>query len=311
MGTSEKGKKQPITFSQLIKVIKYNNYRLSSGKNVLELPLYFALGKSFLSSYKEFFEKYNNLLHEENVDEDIRNTAKDLSDDLYKTVEKYLDGDIFTSYKLFCDAMSHIEGILPLVPINEGVFYRMRSDLGLTLRKDFWHIPFDKVYLSKSERFSIEGYPILYLGFSKHVCEIEISEGSLAEFSLNKPIYDVLDLTLGQGEGKRLLSDEKLIKVYPLIASCYIVPFYSILTNKECKPKNIFFREEYIIPQFLTMYIKAKKLAKGIIYYSVKDPNLNISGTGENDLRNLALYTSRIEGEIYDKQLMDYFDIKL
>lgn len=311
MNTTEKEKKKSISFAQLIDAIEYNNYRLSSGKKVLELPLYFVLGKSVLSCYEEFYDKYNTLLQDEQVDEDIRKTAKKLSDGLLETVKNYLNGKIATSYSNFRNAMSHIEGILPLVQVEERDFYRMRSDLGLTDTKDFWHIPFNKVYLSKSERFSIEGYPILYLGYSKNVCEKEISEGSLAKFSLKRPISDVLDLTLGQGEGMRFLSDDQLMKVYPLIASCYVVPFYSILKEKECRPTCAFFREEYIIPQFLTMYLKDEKKAKGIIYYSVKDPNLKVYGKDEDDLRNLALYTSRNDGEIYDKQLMDYFEIKL
>ena len=176
--------------------------------------------------------------------------------------------------------------------------------------EDFYHLPFDKIHLSKSERFSIEGYPCLYLGYSKRVCEIEISSGSLAQFFLKETLNRILDLTLGQGEGKKDISEINLVKVYPLIASCYIVPFYSTIQEKECRPSKSFFREEYIIPQLLTLYLKEEDIADGIIYYSVKDPNLDTQGKGENDFRNLVLFTNRENntGEIFDSELINKFD---
>lgn len=151
------------------------------------------------------------------------------------------------------------------------------------------------------------------MGYSKHVCEIEISSGSLAKFVLNEPLNNILDLTLGQGEGKKDIPEIDLVKVYPLIASCYIVPFYSTIQEKECRPDKSFFREEYIIPQLLTLYLKEEDIANGIIYYSVKDPNLDIQGEGEKDLRNLVLFTNRENntGEMYDNELMSKFDITL
>lgn len=310
MSTSKKATKT-VSFAQLISAMKNCKYLLSSGKYVLELPLYFVNGKTFLTCYKEFLNLYEDLLQDEKVGEEIFNTVANLNKGLCNTIDEYLKGDIMSSYNIFCNTMNPIKGILPRRTINQGVFYRMRSDTELFDPIDFWHIPFNKRYLSQSERFSIEGYPILYLGYSKRVCELEISGGSLAKFNLLDSIENVLDLTLGQGEGQHLISDEDLMKTFPLIASCYVVPFYSILKQKEIKLKGVSFREEYIIPQFLTMYIRKELKANGIIYYSVKDPNLQTYGIGEDDLRNLALYTKHVEGEMYDEQLMKKFLITI
>lgn len=301
-----------ISFNQLNDAAKNGNYLLRSGKNVMELPLFFALGKSVVNSYKEFFEKYESLLENEHVSKDIIEAVNILNKGLLAAVQKYLNGNAFSAYRIFKNVMAPIKGILPILPsIDGGVFYRMRSDKGLSDKNDFWHIPFNKTYLSKSERFSIAGYPILYLGYSKRVCKLEIPEGTLAKFELKEPVNKILDLTLGQGEGKRSLSDEDLMIVFPLIASCYVVPFYSVQLEQECKPNGVFFREEYIIPQLLTMYMKETKTANGIIYYSVKDPNLDVYGKGENDLRNIALYTSRGNRVTHDKVLMNKFEITI
>ena len=310
-GQSNKDVRQDVKFEQLVNTTRGGEYLLSTHKKVLELPLHFKLGMSIEDSYKEFYDKYVYLLERCNVNVEIINIAYQLGRGLLDTVRDYLNGKIVSAYNRFEQAMSQIANYLPLVQVDSRVFYRMRNGKALTDIKEFWHIPFDKNYLSRSERFSIEGYPILYLGYSKHVCELEIQKGSLAALKLNESIDRVLDLTLGQGDGKRLLQDSDLMKIYPLIASCYVVPYYSVFSKTICAPDNPSFREEYIIPQFLTVYLKEKGVANGIIYYTVKDPNLNPNDTGEKDPRNLALFTTRVKGKNHDEELMNKFTINI
>ena len=300
-------------FQQLINSAKCQAYPLLSGKNVMELPLFFALGKSFIDNFDNFTSQYLNNLKGNDVDSDTVNLVESLMQNIRKTINEYLNGKLASAYSTFKDVMKPIKDILPIKTVQSGTFYRMRAEGGLADTKEFLHLPFDKIYLSKSERFSIEGYPCLYLGYSKHVCEIEIASGSIAKYKLKGSLDKILDLTLGQGEGKRDISEEDLVKVYPLIASCYIVPFYSIIQEKECRPNKSFFREEYIIPQFLTLYLKEEGLANGIIYYSVKEPNLDLQCRGEKDYRNIVLFTNREKyiNKIYDRDLIEKFDITL
>ena len=300
-------------FQQLINSAKCQAYPLYSGKNVMELPLYFALGKSFKDNYENFSFQYLKLLSDNNVDNETIGIVEELTKVFKNTVNEYLNGKVESSYSSFKGSMELIKEILPIKKIYNRTFYRMRADGGITDKKEFYHLPFDKIHLSKSERFSIEGYPCLYLGYSKRVCELEISSGSIAKFNLKEPLNNILDLTLGQGDGKNDIQEIDLVKVYPLIASCYIVPFYSIIQEKECRPDKSFFREEYIIPQLLTLYLKEEGIANGIIYYSVKDPNLDLQGRGEKDFRNLVLFTNRENNtnEMFDNELIDKFEITL
>lgn len=300
-------------FQQLVYSASHTRYPLYSGKNVMELPLYFTLGKSFIDNLSNFYSQYLVLLKDNEVDDSTIEIVEELTEKLKKTVNNYLNGKVGSAYSEISDVIKLIKTSLPIKIINNGIFYRMRAEGGLLDSKDFYHLPFNKVHLSKSERFSIEGYPCLYLGYSKRVCELEISSGSLAEFKIKEPLNNIIDLTFGQGDGKEDISEIQLVTVFPLIASCYIVPFYSTIHGKECRPDKSFFREEYIIPQLLTQYLREEDLANGIIYYSVKDPNLDTHGKGENDLRNLVLFTNRANAidNIYDNVLMDKFQIKL
>ena len=282
----------------------------------MELPLYFTIGKTFFENYDNFSSQYIEILKETNVDVGTIRFVKRLTTKLRETVEKYLNGEVESAFTLFKKAMKLLEEnpmILPIKTIEERTFYRMRAEDGITDEKEFYHVPFDKSYLSRNERFSIDGYPCLYLGYSKRVCEIEVTSGTLAKFTLKEPIKRILDLTLGQGEGKKDISEIQLVKVFPLIASCYIVPFYSTLQKKECRPDKSFFHEEYIIPQLLTQYLKEEGIANGIIYYSVKDPNLKPYVKSEEDFRNLVLFTNRDinTGEKYDNELIGKFEITL
>ena len=306
-------KNNECIFQQMVNSVRRIRYPINSGKNVMELPLYFSLGKSFEDNYENFSSQYLKLLSDNNVDNVTIGVVEKLTDELRKTVNEYLNGKIVSAYSTFKDAIEPIKEILPVKTVQEGTFYRMRAYAGITDKKEFYHLPFDKIHLSRSERFSIEGYPCLYLGYSKRVCEVEISSGSLAKFVLRKSLTHILDLTLGQGNGKKDISEIDLVKVYPLIASCYIVPFYSTIQEKECRPDKSFFREEYIIPQLLTLYLKEEGIANGIIYYSVKDSNLDLQGKGEKDFRNLVLFTNRgkMLDDVYDNELIDKFIITL
>jgi hypothetical protein len=279
----------------------------------MELPLYFALGKTFMENIDNFSSQYLKLLSDNKVNNDIVGIVDNLIKNLRGTVNEYLNGKIGSAYSAFKDAMDPIKDFFSIKTIQNETFYRMRAIGGIMDIKEFYHLPYNKIHLSKSERFSIEGYPCLYLGYSKHVCEIEISSGSIARFTLKEPLNKILDLTLGQGDGRKDIPEISLVHIYPLIALCYIVPFYSTIQEKECRPDKSFFREEYIIPQLLTLYLKEESIADGIIYYSVKDPNLDTQGRGEKDYRNLVLFTNGENNtdEMYDNELMDKFDITL
>lgn len=188
--------------------------------------------------------------------------------------------------------------------------YRLRSDReNLKGKVDFMHVPFNKLYLCSSMRFSMPGNPCLYLGYSKDVCYKELGierGGSMCHFR-TKDILKIVDLTLHKTDSKKI----NLFEFWPILAACYVAP----------TDTNVNFKEEYIFPQILMYAIKeyAQKGVKGLRYYSCRYPDLDPAIV---DYMNIALFAHshsdndiNIEKDLcfsfdqpYDNDLMDKLD---
>lgn len=182
------------------------------------------------------------------------------------------------------------------------MFYRMRTDFDIKNKEQFYHLPLSLRSKCASERYSIAGYPCLYIGYSKKDCYLEISpNGSMIGLSL-KEEYDlqVLDMTFYEDQMKNRRCDD-FIKVWPIIAACNLV-------LPKADTEKVKFREEYVIPQLLTAFLKHKNIYDGICYYSVRNETLNPQGIGEDDYRNLVLFPDFIGENEYDNSLLDKFE---
>lgn len=218
------------------------------------------------------------------------------------SIKLYLSGDIIKAYLKFSEVMVCCENNLPYKSVEHNVlFYRMRDKFDLVEKEQFFHLPVKMRSKCSSERYSIAGYPCFYLGYSKNDCFVEISRnGSMIGLSLNERYnMKVLDLTFYE-EQMNKSSIENFIKVWPLIAACNL--FFQRADTNGAK-----FREEYIVPQMLTTYLRHANTVDGICYYSVRNENLDTNGIGENDFRNLVLFPNISSAE-YDMDLMNKFD---
>lgn len=163
-------------------------------------------------------------------------------------------------------------------------YCRIRPDKGDS-RKDLFHIPFSQINKVRANRYSIAGYPCLYLSGSEGNVDAALSlawsECNMpntfywSEFQVRteeKPIT-LLDFTpapffsaekraklytsaLNGIESKDFII--KMISTYPLMAACSLVV--------EGKEQN--FNPEYIIPQILLSWIRKDDRYRGIAYYS-------------------------------------------
>lgn len=309
----------------LVKLYKCN-YLTFNGRDVLNLPWHIPMETSIVDFMKAAFSTYNLLVKDaQGADQDnILNTKiEGTSSNLIQVMEKYLEGNISGAYESFKKVMKILsteDNLLPIKEIANGTpFYRARRGKGHKIENDFYHVPFNQRYLTNSERFSIAGYPCLYVGYSKEVCIKEMGKDcSLIRMALKHPhSIKVYDLTLGEED--TFWHIDKIVILFPLIASCYLVPFYCKEREKECPPSPLNFKEEYIIPQLLTMYLmnevkdeEGNRLVDGIRYYSVKDVNLNPQN--EEDM-NLILFTNYEPKEnCYSKicdQTIPYYDMDL
>lgn len=303
----------------LIKYVKcHPEYWSLNGKPILEYPLQVPLGVSMYEFLKDLFEKYHRLLNQ-NIQEalndvkiidSIRKITKRISNTILSALRLYYKGNVVKAYSVFAEMMKDIDqNYIPEKNVEYGQrFYRMRTELNKTDVKDFYHLPTSLRYKSGTMRFSISGYPCFYIGYSKNVCQKEISQkGSIISLSLKKGIrLKVFDLTFGKDQLENQEKVGAFMAVFPLISACYIKMDEEISRNAK-------FQEEYIIPQMLTSYLRNKTNYDGVCYFSVRNENLEPNGREENDYRNLALFTNvyiedSIQGLIEDEMSKDFAD---
>lgn len=186
--------------------------------------------------------------------------SKVLSIDLDNSGARYID--YFSSYGL----------------INTN-FYRIRKSDGNGKKfevNDLYHIPFELRTEIKPQRFSILGYPSLYLGTSVYICWLEMGQPSISDvyvsrFKQNESVSlvdlcvldEFTDLSI-QGESQRAF---RFLITFPLIAASLV----------KVKKTESPFKPEYIIPQLLLQFIRNDKMIDGIMFTSTKilDRNYN------------------------------------
>ena len=150
---------------------------------------------------------------------------------------------------------------------DEGsFFYRMRACEGeyLFSKEELFHIPFEKRQKISNQRFSLSGYPCLYLGSSIYVCWEE----------LNRPQIDNANIV-----GLKLCRPIKLIdlRIPPKIqdiSDYYRIPLIIACSVQVREPMSPY-KPEYVISQALLhalIYMNNRKDNSfgynGIIYYS-------------------------------------------
>ena len=174
------------------------------------------------------------------------------------------------------------------VKYPEGInLFRIRSSNSKYLsQRDIFHIPFEDRGKIRNQRFSINGFPCLYFGSSIYVCWEELNRPDfenlvISKFKLLTKRPKILDLTFSIHEAKSIITNFKKgdayyewllfniidkIVLFPLIISCSII-------NKE---RADIFKEEYVIPQLLTEWVRNGNKINAIEYYSLSLPDYNL-----------------------------------
>ena len=266
---------------------------------VFELPL--KKGPTSISTIlKNKFNIYLELLEKLDKRDKYTRNIRDHIEYIHNLCKKlllahksYLQGSPYKAYDHFSNGMSKLEAFL-LFSIRERVkypdsysFFRIRESKEKYLSpKDIFHIPFEHRYKVSNQRYSINGFPCLYLGSSIYVCWEELNRPNFGDlyvsaFRLVTKHPKILDLTFSAKESQSFLQRfkkddvfhewklngivHKLI-LFPLIMSCSII-------NRE---NNRVFKEEYIIPQLLLEWVRNKNVINGIEYFSLSLPEYEL-----------------------------------
>lgn len=180
--------------------------------------------------------------------------------------------------------------------------------------KEMFHIPFEKRTDIVNYRYSITGYPCLYIGNSILSCWEEMHTPALDDFVVSRVQVNrdkqvkTLDLRIPyqtdsaplwpSNDSDRRKDNLMLLKTWPLIIACSI---------KTITP-DAQFKYEYIHPQLLMLALKEQENDfYGIAYTSTHiDSNM---GEDNDKYTNVAIPVKQVRGKGLCKILCDTFSI--
>lgn len=256
---------------------KYSDFR-----NLLK-ELKKELEKNSTDTYRkkieDAFNLYKNRLfiylgdHKFENNEELINIVHSNIGRIYNVWADYSKGYIFQSLSRISNLINLIE--TQKVKAGES-YYRMRTvDAGETMfeEAEMFHIPFNLRGNVKTQRYSLPGFPCLYLSDSVETAWLEMGQPAFEYFCVSKiklsEDLQVLNLAFPYIEDEGLwdnnINDRKIsdyIKNLPLIISC------SIRVNES--DKNNPFKAEYTIPQMIMLSIMKNKDIDGCMYSSTK-----------------------------------------
>lgn len=282
---------------QLVRHNKYETYWqelqyvLDSFLNLLKNAKYQGGTENLYTTYQEEIEMTNN--------------------NIKKCVRYFLNGEINASYNSFNRRWNtlwkgNFDKTSTIFELAEStILYKLRKSEDKAFgRKDFFHVPFNLRGKIDNNRFSISGYPCLYLGRSIYTCWEELrrpklSEISVAGFNVQKEIR-LLDLRL-KTNVKSSIAESNNISLLPYILAS------SIRVHSE----GDHFKPEYIIPQLLLhSVIKNKDNLlydyDGVIFTSTRR-NINFIDRSIDLYDNIAIPVMNTRYSKYDKTLATYF----
>jgi len=240
--------------------------------------------KQLLDNYELFFnEKLNDIINDEipfiDGEKDvILKKIYSLNRTIKKTIDLYFQGKPYEANKIFNLGLEkvYLKTIQYETEIAEGKnFYRARPDNSTFYkRKDLFHIDFKSRTLVSTNRYSIPGFPALYLGDSSYVCWEEFDKPKFKNlwFSRlqNKKKIKIIEVLLLDDFLNKVESISNKDLKFTHILRYFI--YFPLTIASTIKVKNIKhnFKPEYIIPQMLLEYVISNPEIDGIRFPSTK-----------------------------------------
>lgn len=247
----------------------------------------------------------------------LKKNTQLLSEGIITTISHYLsesniDG---VAYNIFKNTINQI-GALNLtqssIPINSA-FYRLRpiaTSNTILQRKDLFHIPFESRGIASTNRYSLSGYPCLYLANSTFVAWKELSDAKDTDLELyaGTRIINTRPLKFIEIDSKpfkdRIFDNDfdkygdlfQYALLFPLLATCSLKVRNNHRNNK--------FKSEYIISQLLLEYVrKSSTNIDGIKYRSTRVEDEKASAW------NYAIPPKQVQESGYCPNLKSLFSI--
>lgn len=275
------------------------------------LPLEISIGIDLTSYLENEFREYLTLVAEnEKAEKQIpmlvhwhendTNFVQVASESIEEAIKEFLKGKHGQAFARLKEGITSDTSITASLKeyskIEMGTsFYRARivDDHHLRPRSEFFHIPFNLREKVDNQRFSIQGFPCLYLGTSVYGCWLEMGCPPLEKFQVCRLEADS-DLAIFDYSIKDVQKEYDEV-YWPVLNFIRIWPFVAASMIK-VKNRDAKFKPEYIIPQLLMQYIMEEDLWDGLMYSSTHaSPQAHSAGS---KLQNLVLPAWAEEGDI-------------
>lgn len=295
-----------MTFEELLK------------DNIFELPLNQPKNenfKTFITKKLNLFLEKVNSLDDEYIHKDknyiktefVKKTQKIIIENLILCIEEYYNGNPFNAYEKLDVALRNdskdLYSIIKQKVYNENEsFFRIRlSEKNYPYqKKEMFHIPFELRNRVSTQRFSIPGFPSLYLGRTVYICWEELNRPTIDKIQAvkykNVKTIKLLDLTPPTKDCNNIDELYRFFMTFPLIMCCSV----------KVKDTSDTFKPEYIIPQLLLQWIRNKDRLDGIQY---KSTHITSKVFNENsELINIVLPVKTNNENGICKKLANYFE---
>lgn len=188
---------------------------------------------------------------------------------------------------------------------NDRYWYRMRKQekyKKVFPHKEMFHIPFQLRGKVNTQRYSLPGYPCLYISRSIWATWEEMHEPNLSDFCVARLepqlSFEVLDLRIIDSSSLDSYDIDKVLETLPLIIACSI---------KVLSPDDNF-KPEYILPQLVMLALVEDTERIGCAYTSTQR-NSFFQWKDKHKLDNIALPVKAVETEGLCSKLCSYFKV--
>jgi hypothetical protein len=268
--------KQQIELNSLISVFEFKKIDLPVHQSDNDyFPAF--VSKVLSDYYTMYIDAIKNMISDTAKAQRIGRKIKAFNLMVDEVLKLYYQGDIFNASRKF---NSHIQQtISPKIPRSiqniqpNQFFYRSRiNDCKHLTKEDLFHIKFEQRHLVSTNRYSVPGFPSLYLADSPYTCWEEFNRFKVKEmwFSkyINREELKVVKIERSKYFIRSLYGNvnEQLNDIYD-----YLVMYpLSLVCSIKVKNPVGGFKPEYIIPQMLLQYISLNNDIDGIKFPSTK-----------------------------------------
>lgn len=238
---------------------------------------------------------------------DLKRDVAAVEEMIISTLAQYFKGLPSEAVSVFEKKMLanelHLFQLIPQLSISNFDYFRVRKDRGEVINsgKDLFHVPFELRRFCGSYRYSILGYPSLYLAKKLDIAKLEtgISESDsyyAACFQAKKELR-FIDLALTESF-ETIWERYSLLVFYPLIMACGLKVRYP----------DASFIPEYVLPQVMAQVFRLHEVPgtfDGFTYISTKVAKPDYM---DMDMRNFVLWIKGADEEKgYSKSLAERF----